>query len=100
MNSKLHSLHGELKDVIQDIFNKDKRKPLVLQTDKGTEFLNMKVKSLLQQRGIKLFTTNSERKASVVERLNRTLKGLMFKYLTKNNTRKYIDGREIQQFIS
>lgn len=88
---------SELKDVIQDIFDKDKRQPLVLQTDKGTEFLNVKVKSLLQQRGIKLFTTSSERKASVVERLNRTLKGLMFKYLTKNNTRKYIDT--LQQMV-
>ena len=33
----------------------------------------------------------SERKASVVERLNRTLKGLMFKFFTKNETRKYVD---------
>lgn len=45
----------------------------------------------MHERGIKLFTTNSERKASVVERLNHTLKGLMFKYFTKYNTRKYID---------
>ena len=82
---------SELENAIQTIFDKDQRQPQVLQTDKGTEFLNVKVKSLLHRRGIKLFTTNSERKASVVERLNRTLKGLMFKYFTKNDTRKYID---------
>ena len=80
----------ELKEAIQTIFDKDGRQPQVLQTDKGTEFLNVKVKSLLKEKNIKLFTTNSERKASVVERLNRTLKGLMFKYLTKDNTRNYI----------
>lgn len=82
---------SELENAIRMIFNKDQRHPQFLQTDKGSEFLNAKVKSLLHRQGVKLFTTNSERKASVVERLNRTLKGLMFKYFTKNSTRKYID---------
>jgi len=82
---------SELVTAIQTIFNKDQRQPQLLQTDKGTEFLNVKVKSLLHRHGVRLFTTNSERKASVVERLNRTLKGLMFKYFTQNDTRKYID---------
>ena len=40
---------------------------------------------------IHLFTTNSELKASVVERFNRTLKTRMWKYFTAKNTRVYID---------
>ena len=36
-------------------------------------------------------TTNSEVKASLVERFNQTLKEKLFKYLTYKNTKKYID---------
>ena len=46
---------------------------------------------MLKHRNIKLFTTNSERKASVVERLNRTMKKIMYQYFTRHNTWKYID---------
>lgn len=81
----------ELKKAIENIFNEYNRSPRVIQTDRGSEFLNSQVKSLLKSKNIKLFSTNSERKASVVERVNRTLKGIMFKYFTKQNTKKYID---------
>ena len=38
-----------------------------------------------------LFAKHSERKAQIVERFNKTIKGLMFRYFTKKNTRRYID---------
>jgi hypothetical protein len=78
-----------IKEALQKVFLH--RQPLMIQTDKGTEFLNVLVKNMLEEKKIKLFTTNSERKASVVERLNRTMKSIMFKYFTRKNTRKYID---------
>ena len=81
----------ELKEVLQKVFLTDNRQPKLLQTDKGTEFLNTLVKNMLKHRNIKLFTTNSERKASVVERLNRTMKKIMYQYFTRHNTWKYID---------
>ena len=67
------------------------RSPEKLQTDKGTEFLNRNFQSFLQEKNIHFFTTNSELKASVVERFNRTLKTRMWKYFTAKNTRVYID---------
>ena len=70
---------------------KSGRRPKRLQTDKGTEFVNRKVQSLLKQNGIDFFTTNSEQKASIVERFNRTMKGRMYKYFTAKNTYRYID---------
>ena len=73
----------EITKALKKIFDKNKRSPLVIQTDKGTEFLNSHVRTLLKSRKIKLFTTFSERKASVVERLNRTLKSRMWRYFTK-----------------
>ena len=53
------------------------RQPIRLQTDKGTEFLNRRVQNMLKERNIDFFTTNSEMKASIVERFNRTLKSRM-----------------------
>ena len=67
------------------------RSPEKLQTDKGTEFLNRNFQSFLKEKSIHFFTTNSELKASVVERFNRTLKTRMWKYFTAKNTRVYID---------
>ena len=67
------------------------RSPRKLQTDKGTEFLNHNFQSLLIENSIHFFTTNSELKASVVERFNRTLKTRMWKYFTAKNSRVYID---------
>ena len=80
-----------IKNALKDIFVSDQRIPQVLQTDKGKEFLNSEVNGLLKKYGVKLVTTFSERKASVVERLNRTLKSIMFKYFTHHNTRAYIE---------
>ena len=59
------------------------RKPLRLQTDKGTEFLNRKFQAYLKKRNIHFFVThNAETKASVVERFQRTLKQRMWRYFT------------------
>jgi len=64
----------------------------MLQSDKGTEFLNSTFQSMLRRRGIKFYTSeNEDLKASVVERFNRTLKTKMFRYLTHANTRRYLD---------
>lgn len=88
----LKSKHGkEIRFGLETLFSKTSRRPKVIQTDKGTEFYNRDLENLLKAEGIKLFSTNSQRKASVVERLNRTIKTLMWKYFTKNNTKRYID---------
>ena len=65
--------------------------PEKLQTAKGTEFISRKFQSFLKEKNIHFFTTNSELKASVVERFNHTLKTRMWKYFKAKNTRVYID---------
>ena len=67
------------------------RKPIKLQTDKGTEFLNRQFQKFLRDNNIHFFTVNSGLKASVVERFNRTFKNKMYKYFTAKNTLSYID---------
>jgi len=88
----IKSKHGvEIVRALNSIFTGSDRKPKRLQTDKGTEFLNKKVQAFLNHHDVQLFTTQSEKKASIVERFNRTMKGRTYKYFTANNTYRYID---------
>ena len=73
-------------------------RPTTLQTDKGLEFLNRSVQSLLKKHGIHQFSThNEETKANIVERFNRTLKTRMWRSMTKHQTTRYIDA--LQEFV-
>ena len=63
-----------------------------LNSDEGKEFYNRHVKELLESKGIILYSVSSrEIKASLAERLIRTIKGKLYRYMTHNNTRRYID---------
>ena len=62
------------------------RKPTKIWVDKGKEFYNKDVKSLIE-----LYSTENEEKSSVVERWNRTMKEKMWKYFSANSTSVYID---------
>ena len=52
------------------------------------------MKSYLEDNNIKLFATHNERKAQIVDRSNRTIEWIIFRYLTKENTASYIDIRQ------
>ena len=63
-----------------------------LNSDEGKEFYNQYVNKLLNEKGIILYSVSSrEIKASLAERLIRTIKGKIYRYMSHNNTRKYID---------
>lgn len=66
-------------------------KPKKIQSDEGKEFHNQYFKKFLQENEINLYKVNSELKACVVERFNRTLKEKMWRYFSHNNTYRYID---------
>ena len=67
------------------------RKPQKIQTDQGTEFFNKHFKALMKEEEIQLYNTYNETKASIVERVIRTLKTRMWRYFTAKRTRRYID---------
>lgn len=73
------------------IINSSGRKPNFLQSDQGTEFLNSKFKEYLSEIDVGFYYVNSELKASVIERFNRTIKEKIYKYFTLKNTERYID---------
>jgi len=71
------------------------QKCTMVQSDKGTEFLNSSFQSMLKRHGIKFYTSeNEDLKAAVVERFNRTLKEKMFRYFTYKNTHRYTNVLE------
>ena len=65
--------------------------PSHLWTDKGTEFYNQQIKAVLAANNVMLYSTEDEEKSSVVEWWDRTMKNIMWRYFTANNTQKYID---------
>ena len=67
------------------------RVPSRLWVDKGKEFYNKTLQSLLDKEKVIMYSTENEEKSSIVERWNRTMKRHMWKYFTANNTHKYID---------
>lgn len=85
----------DIKAAFQVILNGN-RKPKQLRTDQGKEFDNHTLNKYLKDLGIKYFTTLG--KANYAERLIKTIKSKIFKYLTHNNTRRYID--QLQDFVT
>ena len=59
--------------------------------DQGKGFYNFGVRDLWTKNNIEYFSTNSERKAAIVERFNRILKTSMWKYFYSKGTHTWID---------
>ena len=78
-------------EAFKKIINSGERKPFRLQSDQGTEFINKKFKNYLDDIDVQHYYVNSELKASVVERFNRTIKEKIYRFFTLKNTNTYID---------
>ena len=75
---------------LKQIFKEDNRRPVRIQSDQGKEFTNKEFLNAFKD--IHFFTTrNTDTKASIVERFQRTLKARMWRYFTRNKTRRYVD---------
>jgi hypothetical protein len=79
-----------LADAFEKIFSNVS--PVLLQTDRGSEFLNVNVQAVLKKYNIRHYwSLNDEIKAACVERFNRTLKTRMYRYFTARHTNRWID---------
>ena len=67
------------------------RKPNKVWVDKGSKFYNRSMKSWLVKIEIEMYSTHNEGKSVVAERLIRTLKNKIFKYMTSISQNVYID---------
>ena len=65
--------------------------PNVLMTDKGTEFQNERARRYFNK--IKYYSSNNpDTKASIAERVIRTIKTRLYRYMTHKGSKKYIDA--------
>ena len=64
--------------------------PNVVQFDNGKEFYNVGVKTLRENKGIKYFSTHSDKKVAIVESFNKTLKTMMWKYFYSKGTYNWV----------
>lgn len=62
-----------------------------IHTDRGKEFYNARVRSMLEKRDIQLYSTFTRMKAAICERFNRTLKSRMWKYFSLRTTKEWLD---------
>jgi len=79
------SVTSALKSLFQN------RKPITIQSDKGTEFVNAIVQQYLKRQRVNFHTThNPDIKFAVIEHFIKSLKTRMYKYFTKYNTYHYL----------
>jgi transposase InsO family protein len=77
--------------VIEKVVASMMPKPKAILFDRGSEFKNVQVRKYLEEEGIKLIHPNSEMKAAIIERFNRSIQDLIYRYMTENETFRYID---------
>ena len=75
----------------QSILKQSNRKPNKIWVDKGSEFYNASFKKWLQDNDIIMYSTNNKGKFVVAERFTRTLKSIIYKYMTSISKNVYID---------
>ena len=68
------------------------RSPKMLYLDKGGEFMSERFRQYCDFFRIKLVFSESPYKSSLVERAQRTLQNIMFRYMNHRNTKRYIDA--------
>jgi len=81
------SVLNEFKSIINDL----DKKPMTIVCDKGSEFVNKSFKDYCKNEDMKLILPKSNLHASYVERFNRTIQNLIFRFMTENSTNRYID---------
>ena len=65
-------------------------RPKKIQADQGTEFFNKKVAKMMEAFGAKLYHSYSDKKASVVERVQRTIRSRLYRAFTLQNNHNWI----------
>ena len=78
--------------VLEEYEKKFGKYPDVVQFDNGGEFYNQRVLPFLKSLDIRYFSTRlTSKKASIAERLNRSLKTIMWKFFDGSGENKWID---------
>lgn len=79
----------EVSEAMMKVFKK--QIPNNLHTDQGKEFFNKDFSKLTKEYNVNHYNTFSEKKASIVERVNRTLKNIMWKEFNFRGNYRWIE---------
>ena len=83
---------------LEQLYSETGRIPKNFNTDKGKEWLNSHVRQLMKRLHINFYTSqNPESKASIAERVIRTIKGRVYRYCTSSGSRRYLP--ELQALV-
>ena len=80
-----------IKDSLENILLSSKRKPSLIETDRGKEFHNNIFQDFLNKNDIKLYSRNSSYGAVFAERFNRTIRDLLKKIVFEQGDGNWID---------
>lgn len=80
----------EVSRAFREIFAEGRR-PLAIRTDRGREFTGAVTKKMMKEENVHHFVTSNEVKANYAERLIRTLKLRISRYMTHKETHRWID---------
>ena len=80
-----------IKDSFENILLSSKRKPNLIETDRGKEFYNIIFQDFLNKNDIKHYSRNSSYGAVFAERFNRTIRGLIKRPVFEKGDANWID---------
>lgn len=81
----------EVTAAFESVLKSLKKIPKNLQTDHGTDFYNEPFQRLMKEQSINHYSSYSEKKASIIERLIRTIKTWMFKEFSLQGSYRWLD---------
>ncbi|MCP4581469.1 MAG: transposase family protein, partial [candidate division Zixibacteria bacterium] len=84
-------------EALKKIVKRAGASPGRITVDAGSEFVNNKMKLYMQLEGIRLQIARAPLKASLAELMGKLLKNKIYRYMTHERTRKYID--HLQEFV-
>ena len=68
-----------IKNEFSNILNKSKRKPLKIESDRGTDFYNSIFQNFLKSKNIQHYSRFTDKDPSIAERVIRTIRNLLKK---------------------
>lgn len=81
----------QVADAFESIIKEAKKPIKCTYTDMGLEFTGSAFQHVMMKHGIVHYTSKTKRKASMCERVIRTLKQLIYKYFTHGKTNRWVD---------
>jgi len=85
-DKKGETVLDDIKGLIKEV-----GKPHNIWTDRGGEFYNKEAMAYFKKNNIQLYSVYGQSKAAPVERVNQTLKHIMFKILTEQQSHRWLD---------